>query len=111
MILTIREDIPIKFGLNMHLMESFLDKDSISFEIVKYVINGVESSDKEMSIDNLKFTSKTLKYIFGDSMKVETFKDYVISCLKNLIANKLIIPSGKSMNLSSELVETYYKNN
>ena len=102
--LTIKKEVPIKYHLNMHLMESLLDKDSVAFEIIRYIIN----DKKELNLDSFKFTSKTLKYIFGDKMKDEKFKEYIITELKALIASSKIVASGKTMHLSKEIIENFY---
>ena len=106
--LTINKNIAIKYHLNLHLTESLIESDSVAFEIIKYVTKDIRSSDKEMSLDNLKFTSKTLKYIFGDLLKDEKSKEYIIVTLKQLIADELIKVSGKSMNVTKELLTKFY---
>ena len=88
----------------MHLMESIIDSDSISFEIIKYIIN-----DKSvLTLDGFKFTSKTLKYIFGEKMKDEDFKKYIILELKKLISSGYIVTSGKNMNVTEKMINKFY---
>ncbi len=109
MTLTIKEDISIKYHLNMHLMESFIERDSIGFELIKYVIDQIESSDnKILELNNMKFTSKTLKYIFGDSIKDEDFKTYVVSKIKEMIAIGWIEPKNKSMFITEKMINNFY---
>jgi len=93
----------------MHLMESFIERDSIGFELIKYVVNDVESNDnKELTIDNLKFTSKTLKYVFGDRMKDPESKEYIIDKLKEMISIKWINPRNKSMFITENMITNFY---
>ena len=93
----------------MHLMESLIEGDSIAFELIKYIISDIESnSKKELNIDNMKFTSKTLKYIFGERLKVNSFKEYIILEIKKMIDKKWIIPKGKSMHISEEMIKYFY---
>ena len=106
MILTTSQDISIKYALNMHLMESFIEKDSVVFEIIKYSIN--QDSFKD-DIKNIKFTTKTLKYIFGeDKIKEEKFKAFVINSIKELIRENLIVLKGKTFYITEELVKKFY---
>lgn len=86
-------------------MDSLLENESIIFELIKYIIN----DKKELTIDMFKFTSKTLKYVFGDKMKSEEFKTRVVTELKKMISKNLIVPKGKSMYISKELIEKFYK--
>ena len=95
----------------MHLMESFIEKDSIGFELVKYVQDDIKSHEKEMELKNFKFTSKTLKYVFGDKMESDEFKQYVVSTLKELITSGLIKPQNKSMYITEKMITNFYNIN
>jgi len=106
--LTINKEIAIKYHLNMHLMESFLEKDSIAFEVIKYVIKDIEANDKELTMSNFKFTSRTLKYIFGDRMKEPEFKEYIVTNLKEMIKQTWIKPDGQSMYITEEMLKVFY---
>ena len=107
--LKIKDELPIKYHLNMHLMESFIERDSIGFELIAYVINDIASNEnKDLTIDNMKFTSRTLKYVFGDKMKDETFKEYVVNNLKEMINMKWIKPTGKSMHITEKMITNFY---
>lgn len=106
--LKIKDEIPIKYHLNMHLMESFIEQDSISFELIKYIKDQAESSDKKLDINSFKFTSKTLKYVFGDRMKDELFKEYAVSKLKEMIANGDIILNNKTMVINKDIITKFY---
>jgi len=107
--LKIKEDIQIKYHLNMHLMDSFIDMDSIGFELIKYTISVIESNHKKtISLDNMKFTSKTLKYIFGDKLNDDAFKEYVVSKIKEMISLNLIEPNNKSMYITEKMINKFY---
>ncbi len=105
--LKIKKDIKLKYLLNLHLTDELLDEDSIIFEIVKYTISQIKEDD--FDLDDIKFTSKTLKYIFGDKIKEDSFKTFVINSIKNNIKNNNISPVGKSMFLSKKIISEYYK--
>ena len=106
MTLTTSSDIPIKYALNMHLMESFIEKDSVVFEILKYLIN--QDSFKN-DIKNIKFSTKTLKYIFGEEkLNEEKFKAFTINSIKELIADNLITVKGKTFYVTEPLVKKFY---
>jgi hypothetical protein len=107
--LKIKNDIAIKYHLNMHLMDSFIERDSIGFELIKYVIDQIESNDsKSLELKNMKFTSKTLKYIFGDKMNDTEFKEYMVSKIKEMISIDWIEPSGKSMLITEKMINNFY---
>lgn len=106
--LKINKNIAIKYHLNMHLMESLIDRDSIAFEIVKYLIRDLESNSKELIIDNFKFTSKTIKYIFGDKVKDDKFKEYIVDKLKEMIKIGWISSDNKTMYVKEEMLNNFY---
>tara|TARA_Y100000389_G_scaffold204849_1_gene260155 strand:- start:16157 stop:16432 length:276 start_codon:yes stop_codon:yes gene_type:complete len=89
-------------------MDRYIDDDSIVFEIVKYTILQVESKGEGMDFDNIKFTSKTLKYIFGNKIKEDDFKSRVISTIKKQIHENLISTRNKSMYITKKLLTKYY---
>lgn len=87
-------------------MESFIEKDSIAFEIIKYLIN--QDSFKN-EISDIKFSTKTLKYIFGEEkLNEEKFKDFVINSIKELIKKDLIYLKGKTFYMTEELIKKFY---
>lgn len=104
----INKTTPIKYHLNLHLHEDFLDEDSIIFEIIRFCLN--QNKEESNNLD-LKFTSKTLKYVFGDQIKSEDFKNLTINSIKNAIKDGKINISGKSMNFSKEIILKYYQPN
>ena len=92
-------------------MDSFIDKESIGFELVKYVMDDITTHKKEMELSNFKFTSKTLKYVFGDRIKEPEFKDYIISTIKEFISSGLIEPNNKSMFITKKMITNFYNIN
>lgn len=93
----------------MHLMESLKDRDSVGYEIIRYVIEQIENDDnKELQMDNLKFTSKTLKYIFGDNFKSEDYKLSIITDIKEMISIGWIEVNKKSMILTEKMINHFY---
>ena len=107
--LKIKDDIQIKYHLNMHLMDSFIERDSIGFELIRYVVDQIESHDtKTLELKNMKFTSKTLKYVFGDKIKEDEFKEYTISKIKEMISMDWIEPKNKSMFITEKMISNFY---
>lgn len=102
----INSNAPIKYSLDLHLIDSHISSDSIVFEIVRYCINQFKSS--EVDLDNVKFTSKTLKYVFGNKLDGE-FKDRVISSIKEYIGLGYIEPNNNTMYITKELVTKFYE--
>jgi hypothetical protein len=101
----ISSDAPIKYSLDLHLTDSHISPEGIIFEIVRYCIAQFKSS--EIELDNVKFTSKTLKYVFGNRLDGE-FKDLVVSSIKEYIGSGFIKPNNNSMYITKELITKFY---
>ncbi len=102
----INSNLPIKYSLDLHLTDFHISSESIIFEIVRYCINQFKSS--EVDLDGVKFTSKTLKYVFGNRLDGE-FKDLVVSSIKEYITSGLIKPNNNTMYITKELVTKFYE--
>jgi len=106
--LNLRQDLLIKYYLNLHLSDDNLNEESVLYEILTYTIQKInENKDKDLSYNNLKFTSKTLKYIFGDD-KLEDNKSLIISSLKKLIETDYLERKGKSIHITNKSVIKFY---
>mgnify|MGYP001174496009 CR=1 FL=1 len=103
----INPDLPIKYHLNLHMTGEKPCEDGLMFEIIKYLIN---QSKKKIDFDysNIKFTSKTLKYVFGDRMSNDSFKSYIIETLKKNISSGNIETKNKNMYIKDTLLTKFY---
>lgn len=108
MTLKIRSNIPVKYYLNVHASDQLIDTDAVLFEILKYLIQVIQSKGKELSLDNLKFSTKTLKYVFGDRIKDETFKEKLVKSLKELLTSGKIVNKNDSFYVTEEAIKNFY---
>lgn len=105
--LKINSKLPIKYHLNLHLSGENLNEDAIMFEIVRYLVNQINKKE-EADYSNIKFTSKTLKYVFGDKMMEDEFKNLVIEILKNNISIGMIETKNKNLLVTDKLLSKFY---
>lgn len=105
----IRSDLPIKYYLNVYNEETLQDELTVLFDIIQYLAKVIQAKDKDLSLENFKFTSKSMKYIFGDKLKDETFKQNLVKRLKNLIATENIEVSGETMKITEKGLTNFYK--
>lgn len=103
-----RSDLPIKYYLGIYLEENLVDEDSILFEILQYLIRVLEAKEKELSYSNLKFSSKSLKYVFGDRMNDETFKNKVVQSLKKALSSKKLVADSNFINFTESGITQFY---
>ena len=104
-------DLPIKYYLNLHTENSISDKYTIFFEILQYTIRVATSKEKTIDLSTLKFSSKSLKYVFGDRLKDETFKEYVVKSLKEMIHQDYLKPTGDFIYFTQKGLTYFYLTN
>jgi len=103
----IKDDLPLKYYLSLHLNK--YTEDSVLFEIINYIVtNNIENKDKNISYDNLKFSSKTLKYIFGEDIIDEKFKNEIIFSIKKLISDEKISVNRKYFHVTEKGILNFY---
>lgn len=107
----LRSDLPVKYYLNLHIDEALCDEHSVLFEILQYLVKVAQAKDKEINWQNLKFSSKSLKYVFGDALKVDVFKQYVVASLKYLIANEYLNTEGDFIIFTKKGLTYFYITN
>lgn len=104
----LRSDLPIKYYLNVHNEEDLQDDFAVLFDIIQYLIKVIQVKQKELELKNLKFTSKSLKYIFGDNIKNETFKSDLVKRLKNLIESENLQVNGETIHITEKGLTNFY---
>jgi len=103
-----RSDLPIKYYLDLYNEEALCDKHTILFEISQYLIKVLNSKSKEIDLASMKFSSKSLKYVFGEKIKDETFKANLVKSLKSLISDGSLEPRGDFMFFTQNGMALFY---
>jgi hypothetical protein len=109
--MTLRSDLPLKYYLNLYNEDTLTDKYSVLFEILQYIIKVANAKDKSLELKNLKFSSKSLKYVFGERLKDETFKLYVVKSLKEIISQEYLTPDGDFIFFTKKGLTYFYLTN
>lgn len=102
----LRDDIPIKYLLNLHMIDSMIQKESIIFEIVKYIVPETEKRNSDI----FRFTTNTLKYVFGENIKNSEFKQNVIAAIKYYIHKEYIKVEGSTFIFKNNFILKFYIN-
>lgn len=108
MTIAIRSDLPIKYYLNLQNDPNIFDDDSYLYEIIAYLLKVIETKDKNLSMDNLKFSSKSLKYVFGDKLSDETFKNNLVQALKEMISKNYLQNDGDFIKITKVGLAKFY---
>ena len=104
----IRRDLPLKYYFNLHSEEGLYDKHSVLFDTIQYLIRTAELKQKTLDLNELKFSSKTLKYIFGEKINEETFKEDLVKKIRELISDSDLEIKGDSMALTKKGISNFY---
>ena len=107
----LRSDLPLKYYLNLYNEDTLLDQYSILFEILQYIIKVANVKDKNLNSSNIKFSSKSLKYVFGDRLNDEIFKKYVVESLKYMITTEYLRTEGDFIYFTKNGLTYFYITN
>lgn len=109
--MTLRSDLPIKYYLNLYNEEGLSDEFTLLFEILQYIIRVANAKEKSLELKNIKFSSKSLKYVFGDKIKDETFKTNLVKSLKNMINEEYLVTEGDFIYFTKKGLTYFYLTN
>lgn len=104
----LRSDLPIKYYLNLYNDERLNDEFTLLFEILQYIIHVANTKDKDLDPNNIRFSSKSLKYVFGDKIKDETFKSNLVKSLKKMITDEYLKSEGDFIYFTKKGLTHFY---
>jgi hypothetical protein len=104
----INQDLPIKYVLECHAsVPSYPTKQDFMFDIISYLVRVSEAKSKDLDQGDVKFTTKTLKYIFGDKLQGE-FLEKLKLVLEALVKEGTINKKGDSILIPESEFSKYY---
>lgn len=98
-----RSDVPVKFRLGLHNEPTLIEDKSYLFDIICHL-----SRSSSKGLDSMKFSAKTLKYVFGQKLEDETFKASIVKAIKKFIESGDISVSGDSMQVTQKGLSNFY---
>lgn len=104
----LRSDIPFKYYLEVYMKPELRDNKSILFSIISYMLKILETKNKEIDLNSFKFSSKSLKYIFGDMMENDSTKNEIISSIKSLISSEDISVQKEQFYITEKGLTNFY---
>ena len=107
----LRSDLPIKYYLGLYNEEGLNNKFTLLFEISQYLIRVAEAKSKTLDPSAMKFSSKSLKYVFGDRIKDETFKTNLVKSLKTMINEEYLTTQGEFIYFTKKGLTYFYLTN
>ena len=105
----IQPELPIKYTLALHsALPGYPTSQDFIFDVASHLIRVTEVKDKDWDPADIKFSTKTLKYVFGDHMKTEEFKVKIKDLLKNLLDSGTLTKKGEYIFIPETEFSKYY---
>ena len=92
-------------------MPSYPTRQDFIFDILSYIVKVTQVKSKEFDPEDIKFSTKTLKYVFGDKLTAE-FLEKLKLLMKDLIEDNILIKKGEFIIINqSEFLKFYIISN
>ena len=108
MTLKLRSDLPIKYYLNVYNEEDLQDNLVVLFNLIQYLSKVIQTKGKDHTLENYRFTSNSLKYVFGEKLKDETFKLALVKKIKSLITDEYLAVEKENMKITNKGITAFY---
>jgi hypothetical protein len=105
----INSNQPIKYDLLVHTaLPAYPTLPDFIVDVCSYLIKVHGSKKAELVSTDLKFSVKTLKYVFGNNMDNEEFRIKIKENLQNGIALEAFTKDGEFIFVSEETFTNYF---
>jgi hypothetical protein len=92
-------------------LPSYPTRQDFVFDILSYIVKVTQVKSKEFDLEDIKFSTKTLKYVFGDKLTAE-FLEKLKLLMKDLIEDNILIKKGEFIIIDqSEFLKFYIISN
>jgi len=105
----VQSTLPIKYAMKVHQsLPNYPTRQDFMFEICSYIVRVTEQKEKDWDPNDIKFSAKTLKYVFGNNVKSEEFLDRIKSILKDLLESGALTKRGEFIFIEADEFSKYY---
>jgi hypothetical protein len=109
MMYKINSTLPIKYDLLVHTaMPNYPSHSDFIFDVCAYFVRVYGSKNKELNPTDLKFSAKTLKYIFGDQVNNENFRAKIKQIVADSLEDGSLTKTGEFIFISEETFTKYF---
>jgi hypothetical protein len=106
--MTLKPDLAIKYYLNVYNEEDLQDELAVLFNILQYLLKVADIKNRSLDLENLKFTTNSLKYVFGEKVKNDDFKSNLIKKIKYLIQEKYLTVKKENFYITKNGISEFY---
>ena len=101
-------ELPLKYHLETHTsMPSYPTRHDFMFDVINYIVRVFESKSKELEPNNVKFSTKTLKYVYGDRFTPE-FIEKIKPLISSLVEEGILVKKEDTLFVSQVEFEKFY---
>lgn len=105
----IQRDLPIKYVLGLHpAVPGYPSGPDFVFDVASHLVRVAEAKGKDWDPSDIKFSTKTLKYVFGENMNDESFREKVKSVLVDLLESGSLVKKGEFIFIPAGEFSKYY---
>ena len=109
MTLKISKQLPLKYILETHTaLPSYPTRQDFVFDVLNYLIRVSDSKSKTFNPADIKFSSKTLKYVFGEKATDPDFLEKIKLIIKSLIEDGSLVKNGENLMISESYFLNFY---
>lgn len=109
MMYRINSTLPIKYDLLVHTaMPNYPSHSDFIFDVCAYFVRVYGSKNKELDPTDLKFSAKTLKYIFGDQINDESFRAKIKQIVADCLEDGSLTKTGEFIFISETTFTKYF---
>lgn len=105
----LKPELPIKYELGLHrVLPSYPTETDFVVDIIQYIIKVCEIKNKEFNPSDLKFSAKTLKYVFNENEVTPGFKDKLRIVIKKLMDAETLVKKGEFLYINKAVFNELY---
>jgi hypothetical protein len=105
----IAEGLHIKYTLGLHpSVSSYPTQEDFMFDVASHIARVSDLKDKDWDVDDIKFSTKTLKYVFGDNMNSPEFREKIKAILVDLLDRSILSKKGEFIFIPETEFSKYY---
>jgi hypothetical protein len=102
------DHLPLKYLLDIQAnLPSYPTSQDFLFDVISYLVRVAESKSKEWDSDLIKFSTKTLKYVFGEKLTPE-FLDKLKLIMRDLIQDGTLVKNGEYLIINQSAFNRFY---
>lgn len=110
MMINLNKTLPLKYILDTHTaLLNYPTEQDFLFDIISYIVRVSVSKSKPIDPKDIKFSTKTLKYVFGDKLGNQEFTDKIKLIMQSLIEDGKLSKKGEYLQIDEPTFFTYYE--